>query len=243
MPIIIEEEKPVEYKYYFNLYENAPMTIKEKSGTNDHDLFLLSEIVNDPMTSKDWEKVDEVNNIQIYRKMMEGSDVMLSKTISTVNYDKETILKAITDINIRKNWDKVLKEYYLVESKPDCEIIYAKLHGVSLLVSERELVQQRKIWRDFPDSDSICVHYISTEHPQIEHKKSIVRAEIIIAGYFLKTISVNPPRTLVVTLDQFDYKGKVPKFIINKFSTIVPKEWISNLNNACKQIELDTHGL
>ena len=59
---------------------------------------------------------------------------------------------------------------------------------------------------NYPDSQSICIHFKSIEHKQIPLKKNIIRAEVIIGGYYLKTISIDPPRTLIITIDEFDYK-------------------------------------
>jgi len=233
--IQIEEILPcVEYKYYFKNYDKPLMNVNDSMGTDDEDLFLFSDYVNDPMTSKQWEKVDESKVVTIFKKTIPGSEVILTKTISTLNYDKNTIFKAICDIQARKSWDEVLNKYYIVEGNEEKAIIYTKVNGITLVLSERETVQQRKVWRGFPDNDSICVHYKSVEHKDVPIKSSVVRAEVIIAGYYLKTLS--PNRTLFVTFDQFDFKGNVPKFVINKFSTSVPKEWISNLANACKKL-------
>jgi len=231
----IEIISPVNYKYYFTSFDSPFMNVNSAMGTDDHDLFLFSEYVNDPMKSAEWEKVDENKIVTIYRKTIPGSEVLVTKTVSVLESDKETICKAITDINTRKSWDKVLKEYYMIEENSEKAIIYTRVNGVALIVSERETVQQRKMWKNYPDNDSICVHFKSVEHAKCPIKKKIVRAEVIIAGYYFKTISVNPPKTLFVSFDQFDFKGNVPKFIVNKYSIKVPKEWIGNLSTVCKK--------
>jgi len=231
-----EVEEEIKYKYCFNTFQKPFMNVDNTMGTDDEDLYLFSEHINDPMTSSAWEKVDETKIISTYKKTIPGSEILMTKTVSMLDFDKETVFKAITDIDTRKSWDKVLKEYYMIEGDCNKAVIYTLVKGVALVVSERETIQQRKTWKNFPDKDSICIHYRSVEHEKAPRKKSIVRAEVIIAGYYFKTISVNPPKTMFVTFDQFDFKGNVPKFVINKFATKVPKEWVGNLITACKKV-------
>ena len=63
-----------------------------------------------------------------------------------------------------------------------------------------------------------------------------VRAETIISGYFIKTVSINPIKTLVSIIAQTDIKGSIPNFIVNNVSQKAPKEWVNNLMKGCEQV-------
>ncbi len=78
-----------------------------------------------------------------------------------------------------------------------------------MTVADREFVQQRKIWRNFPNEESVCIHFKSVDHKDIPYKKKVVRAETIISGYYLSTISINPPRTRFISVSQTDIKVRL----------------------------------
>lgn len=105
-----------------------------------------------------------------------------------------------------------------------------------MIVKDRDFVQQRKVWRDFPDASSHVIHFKSVETPKCPEYKKYVRAHTNISGYFIKTVSLNPLRTLLVIVAQNDLKGMIPKFIVNKVGSKKPREWIENLKSGVKEL-------
>lgn len=75
-----------------------------------------------------------------------------------------------------------------------------------MTVADREFVQQRKIWRNFPDEKSHCIHFKSVDHNDVPYKKKVVRAETIISGYYMSTMSIDPPKTRLISVSQTDIK-------------------------------------
>lgn len=97
-------------------------------------------------------------------------------------------------------------------------------------------MQKRKIWHDFPDKNSVCIHFNSVDHPDCPLQKKIVRAHTYISGYFIKTESHKPLRCSVHIVSQTDVKGKIPFWIVNKASQTAPNDWVNNLIRGCKMI-------
>jgi hypothetical protein len=106
-----------------------------------------------------------------------------------------------------------------------------------LLVEARDFVQRRKIWRNFPDEDTHCIHFKSIEHKDCPLIKNKVRANTIISGYFIRTESTNPMVCHLSVIAQTDVAGKIPTWIVNKISQSAPNEWIRNLHIGCKMIK------
>lgn len=104
------------------------------------------------------------------------------------------------------------------------------------MIERRDFVQKRKIWHDFPDKNSVCIHFKSIDHPLCPLYKKIVRAHTYISGYFIKTESLNPPRCTVHIISQTDVKGKIPIWIVNKVSQSAPNDWVNNLIKGCKMV-------
>lgn len=75
-----------------------------------------------------------------------------------------------------------------------------------MFVADRDFVQQRKIWSDFPDKKSTILHFKSVDHPLAPEKPKFVRAHTVISGYYIQTISVSPPKTFISIISQTDIK-------------------------------------
>ncbi len=104
------------------------------------------------------------------------------------------------------------------------------------MVKDRDFVQKRKIWKNIPDPDSVVIHFKSIKHDLAPEYPKLIRAETIISGYYIKRISSNPMRILLVIVTQTDIKGSIPNWIVNSMSQKAPKEWVNNLMKGCEKL-------
>jgi hypothetical protein len=95
-----------------------------------------------------------------------------------------------------------------------------------MFVTERDLVQRRKIYHPMPDSDSFLIHFKSIEHVACPVIPKFVRANTFISGYYMKTLQNDPPRSIICTVSQTDIGGNIPKAMVNSLASKAPKEWI-----------------
>jgi hypothetical protein len=140
------------------------------------------------------------------------------KTFANLNgFHSYEIYQAITDVNIRKQWDNVFSELKVIDFDPvnNTETVYMLIKSPTVFVSDRDFVQQRKKWVDFPEKDSIMIHYRSVPNNKMPIKNKIIRGEIIISGYLIKTISYNPPKSFLLIISQTDIKVNI--LILNNF--------------------------
>lgn len=105
------------------------------------------------------------------------------------------------------------------------------------MIKDRDFVQGRKIWKEFPDKTSTILHFKSIDHPKCPPSKKFVRANTIISGYFIQTISTNPPVTRLASITQTDVKGMIPRVIVNKVAQNAPKEWMKSLLKGCEMVK------
>lgn len=105
------------------------------------------------------------------------------------------------------------------------------------MVSERDLVQRRKIYYPMPNEDSYLIHFKSIEHESCPVQKNLVRAHTYISGYYIQTISLNPLKSLICTVSKTDIGGSIPKFVLNTLSANAPQNWIKSLLNGLKVLK------
>ena len=179
--------------------------------------------------------IDE-NNCKVYKKIVDGIQVILIKCLAKIPYNKDVVFEAIANLNIRKQWDSVFSELRVVnyDGENGAEILYMIIKSPVFIVSDREFVQQRKIWRNFPTSKSHMLHFISVDSPECPENKKCVRAETIVSGYFIEDDPDEPGHSIIGVLSQTDVKGNLPIFLVNKFAPKSSKNWIKSLHKGCK---------
>lgn len=106
-----------------------------------------------------------------------------------------------------------------------------------MLISDRDFVQQRKVWKNTPFPHSHIIHFKSVEVPECPHYKGIVRAHTYISGYYIQKVSDSPLESKLIIVAQNDIKGSIPKFIVNSVAAKAPRQWVENLKEGCKRVK------
>ena len=93
--------------------------------TSDPDLKYLCDLMNEP-TDK-WKKVINEKDVHIHKRsviilinrttlQIEGFPQILIKTEAYLNgFTKEEVFEAISNVNIRMQWDKIFSEFKIIE--------------------------------------------------------------------------------------------------------------------------------
>lgn len=81
------------------------------------------------------------------------------------------------------------------------------------------------------------LHFKSAEHNLCPETPKFVRANTIISGYYIHTISTNPLKTMVSIISQTDIKGNIPKWLVNSVSQKAPKKWVTSLIQGCEMVK------
>ena len=242
-PDEINTQRPINnsqsFKYTIYTNPNSFIYIPESSEyhTNDKDLKELIDLMNEPMTKEyGYSNVIDEKNCKVFKKSMEGCPVILIRCKANIPYNKDVIFEAIANLDIRKQWDAVFSELKVVnyEGENGSEILYMIIKSPVFIVTDRDFVQQRKMWKNFPTKNSHILHFISLENPSCPINKKYVRAETMISGYFIQDDPEMPGHSILGVLSQTDIKGNIPHFLVNKFAPKSSKSWIKSLLKGCK---------
>ena len=235
--IILNKEKS--YKYCISTVPNNLIYFPNKGDyyTNDKDLKQLIDLFNEP-TTKDfgYSNVIDEENCKVYKRMVEGYPVILIKCLAHMPYSKDVVFEAIANLEIRKQWDSVFSELKVVnyEGENGAEILFMIVKSPVFFISNREFVQQRKMWKNFPTDKSHILHFISVENHECPYSKKNVRAETIISGYYMQDDPNAPGKSILGVLSQTDLKGNIPHVLVNKFAPNSSKSWVKSLYKGCE---------
>ena len=228
-----------DYKYCISTVPNNLIYFPDKGDyyTNDKDLKQLIDLFNEP-TTKDFGYSNVINEekCKVYKRMVEGYPVILIKCLAQLPYSKDIVFEAIANLEIRKQWDSVFSDLRVVnhEGENGAEILFMIVKSPIFFISNREFVQQRKMWRNFPTKKSHILHFISVENHECPPQKKNVRAETIISGYYMQDDPNEPGHSILGVLSQTDIKGNIPHFLVNKFAPKSSRNWIKSLLKGCK---------
>ena len=236
---LIQENKEETYKYCITNDQNNLISFPDNKDyyTNDQDLKKLIDLFNEPTTKQyGYSNVIDETNCKVYKRMVEGFPVILIKCLANMPYSKDVVFEAIANLEIRKQWDSVFSELKVVnhEGEDGAEILFMIVKSPVFFISNREFVQQRKMWKNFPTNKSHILHFISVENHDCPPSKKNVRAETIISGYYMQDDPKNPEHSILGVLSQTDLKGNIPHVLVNKFAPKSSKNWVKSLYKGCQ---------
>ena len=236
----LEEGKIKKKKYKYHIRTNKRSLIKlpeEIYGTDDKELKKIIDVINEePIEENGYQKVINESKTKIFKKVIPGYDVILIKTLCQIPFNKDIIYEAIANLEIRKKWDSSFSELKIINEKKDnknVELLYMIIKSPSLITKDRDNVQQRKIWKNFPNNNSHILHFTSIDSPQFPKSKKYIRANTIISGYYIEDIPGENKSNLII-VSQTDVGG--PNWLINKVAPKASKNWVNNLIKGCNMI-------
>ena len=236
----LEEGKIKKKNYKYHIRTNKRSLIKlpeEIYGTDDKELKQIIDVINEePIEKNGYQKVINDSETKIFKKVIPGYDVILIKTLCQIPFNKDIIYEAIANLEIRKKWDSSFSELKIINEKKDnknVELLYMIIKSPSLITKDRDNVQQRKIWKNFPNNNSHILHFTSIDSPQFPKSKKYIRANTIISGYYIEDIPGENKSNLII-VSQTDVGG--PNWLINKVAPKASKNWVNNLIKGCNMI-------
>ncbi len=234
-----EEIKPKKkYKYHIKTSKRNLIKLPEPIfGTDEKELKEIIDIMNEePIKINGYQNVINESEIKIYKKIIPGYDVILIKTLCKIPYNKDIIFEAISNLELRKKWDTSFSELKIINKKEESntEILYMIIKSPSVITKDRDNVQQRKIWKNFPNKNSHILHFKSVDSLEFPKSKKYIRANTIISGYFIEDIPGEKNKSILGIVSQTDVGG--PNWLINKIAPRASKNWINSLIKGCKMI-------
>ncbi|CAG9332240.1 unnamed protein product [Blepharisma stoltei] len=197
------------------------------------DFDLLLEIEKEVNSDKIWRHVVDKPGTQCYQKKVSDSPICMIKAFCEVDYPAETVYKAIWDTTVRTEWDKLFHEFKIIDKTADYEVLYYMIK-TPMGITRRDWLQRRIELRNYPEPNTIMLHFISMEHPMMPPRKGVIRAETLISGYIIRPMTQRSCKVTIIT--QNDVKGLIPTYLVNKFAAKAPADWCTNMRRGCKLI-------
>ncbi|CAK71920.1 unnamed protein product (macronuclear) [Paramecium tetraurelia] len=195
------------------------------------DLFL--NLIHEP-TDK-WDLAINNKDAQIYKTMKEGSDNVFIKGFCIIkNTSLELALRVVYDIKLRREWDKLLRDFQIIKTESeDIDILAYYVQPPISLVTPREWVQRRILRYDFPEKGQITLIFYSIDYPQHPVNRNRIRAHTEISSMIFEAYEQNNVKISICSNN--DIKGYIPKMIVNRASASGPIDWFKSLQEACNK--------
>ncbi|CAG8628524.1 6068_t:CDS:2, partial [Racocetra persica] len=123
-------------------------------------------------------------------------------------------------IGMRKPWDDWYEGGHLVDNLNDTtSTTYMVMHALAG-TKPRDLSLVEKI--ECTSTGEIYFATASVDNPKVPHISGRIRAEIILNGWVLQTLSTSPPRTKVTYVLQVNVNSWIPGFIVSTYMSRRP---------------------
>lgn len=185
-------------------------------------LFAVSMLLYSPLAwSVEWKLIDDSDGIQVYSSSVQGSDHVAFRgvKIMPVPIDRVGFVLLDTNVENKKLWIDLIRDYQILEKTPDFSISYSSF-DLPWPVSNRDFIVETHYTID-PIKKELVMDLKSTTHPQAPPTIG-VRGEVKHSRYVLTVVDATHTR---VELEiHSDPKGLLPSWLIN----LLQKSWPYN---------------
>lgn len=150
--------------------------VQERSDSNEdllmnpesHPYFTgfeeLIKLENEECGGKAWKVLNNSKDLKVFCRRTKDSPVLMVKAYCILEFPVKTVFTCISDRIIRKGWDKVFDEFKTVEEGDDFEVLYYSIK-TPFGITKRDFLQRRTHIFDYPEKDSVTMHFKSIDHP------------------------------------------------------------------------------
>jgi len=195
---------------------------------NDDFLRLKEEAEHD---TGGWELLQQQNDVTIWTKKEPFSSMPLVKMEATFpNASVETISNLLMDHELRRSWERILLDSYLIENIADgFDLIYSAYRLP--IIGNRDYFEQRMV-KNLAESGVRLIIQRSIPSAHAKDRPGFIRGESRFTGYILQSSegsssSLSTCRMTFVTLG--DAKGSVPDY-----TGPMLFDWVSWIREACR---------
>jgi len=166
-----------------------------------------------------WEKIDDDQGIQVFRKDMPGSDIVAFKGAGMVDASMEKIFWVLCDAEHEKQWVEMLIDNYVMEQYTPFDRLQYQNFDLPWPLSDRDFVYRAAATMD--EKGRLHLKLNSVENVKNPPTRG-VRAELMSSGFVLTR---KPDGKTWVEVSIFsDPKGVLPTWVINLVQSSWPME-------------------
>jgi hypothetical protein len=186
-----------------------------------------------------WEKIETKNEVDIFRGHLDGSEVVAFRGVSTISAPIPYVLSVIYDMSRIKEWMSDVGDVRVLEKKSLFEKIEYNRTTAPWPVSDRDFVYTTKVNIN-KENRSVEILIKSTDHKDAPKVKGVVRGELHLSRYLLK--SVNEGKDTYIEVEILaDPKGSLPKWVVNLFQGKWPVTTVNGIRKIATEKDYKIH--
>ncbi len=179
-----------------------------------------------------WELKKEAKGVKVYTKTVEGSILKEFRGVAILPASLDKVRKVFEDTESGCSWIYKCKEFKEIKVVSPAEKYFYYRQGLSWPVLDRDVVDLRIRTQD-PKTKMLSYHISEASPEMYPYQKSVVRMP-----YLRVLWQFTPKSETTVELDyqiQADPGGKIPKWLVNRLSTDIPIDTLSQFTEALKK--------
>ena len=183
-------------------------------------------------TMDDFVLLNKAPRIAVYKHKNE-KPALMARSEFEVKLPAQRVYELIYDISIRTQWDKNLSKFKIMKVYNEFSDLYYCYFKAPPFVTDREYLQKRVLVKNYENIDYI-IGFISVEDDEFPHQKGVIRANTLISGYII--IGTGESTCKLTAISQTDFRGNIPKSLMNQAIQKGPIEWLAKIEAASAQI-------
>lgn len=176
----------------------------------------------------EWTKYSDEDSIQVFEaKKAHKSGLIPIKVHTILDYPITKVLTVLTDASRKTEWVPRLDVSKTVEQMAFGEFVDYASFDAPWPFEDRDFLVYIKTDYNVEKKEVKAIIY-SVTHPQMPNRKGFVRGHTYSGNTYLKSV-YNDTKTYVELSFFNDYKGNIPKWIVNMVQLTWPRTFIGQL--------------
>jgi hypothetical protein len=177
-----------------------------------------------------WEEVLDRDNIQIWKRPVDGSEHDELKATTIVNARMEVIWELLCDTDSNKKWVENSEEARLIEPVDETTVLGYLSVDLPWPISNRDMVVKSSATFDRENS-RIVIKTTAVDNLIVPSRKGYIRVTEFFNEWILQYIKGQRENTRVIYKLRTNPAGNIPPFFVNLFVREQPYKTLTELKN------------
>ncbi len=196
-------------------------------------IFLVLPVTSGSIYGSDWELVKKNDGIQVFKRDVIDSAIDEFKAVTFINTSVEIINEVLLDVSAQSEWMAFNKDVSLIKRDEYGFIFYHAL-DMPWPVANRDVVIKTTMFSDL--LNGVYLSYFSAvDDLSVPASSYNIRIKQMKGKWYFKRVSKN--LTYFICQMHIEPGGRIPSFIINKFSENIAFSNIKALKKISKRLK------
>lgn len=190
----------------------------------------LEKVLHEESETEGWTLTRRSREAEVRKKKYPNESIHAVKAFLRLpGIPPDDTVRMLQDLELRKKWDTQFSAIDVLQDYPTHRVI-CWLAPFPLRMQTRDIVQYVAEKRD-ELTNTTYILYSNVPEDLVPPKPGIVRAVTIQSAVIVRPDSQDPTSTRMTLIFQTDFRGRLPKFLVNAFSVLAPIKWRNDLYN------------